>query len=162
MRQRSWEDIDTAQFYFVLKWPNFTIVSPKPKKAYTLSPSCLTWGTYAFVGPNAVNCPLYFTSTRMFRVRPSVLSQKTFNFTIRKPLGWDTSQSFLIKQITCLIGEDLLTNNSVRSFVDDLYKIACLKPDPVGEFDWNSTKREKEKGFGIVEFALSVPEITYS
>jgi len=156
--QRTWKKIDTAQFYLALKWPHFTRVRPKPKTAHTLSPNCLTWGSYAFVGPNAVNYPLYFTSTRMFRRHPYVLSQKTFTFNMKRPLGWDTSPSFLMKQMFCLIGEDLLSNNPIRSFVDELCRMVNLEPDPPGEFEWQPNQREEPKGFGVIEFTLSCEE----
>jgi len=155
--QRSWKNIDTAQFYLTLKWPDLTRVSPKPKKLYKISPSCLTWGTYAFVGPFAVNYALYMTPARIFRACPAVLSQRTFTFNIKKSIGWDTSPSFLMKLIFGFIGEDLLANNAIESFVKDLYKIASLQPDPPGEFEWKPNK-EEQKGFGIVEFTLSIPK----
>lgn len=158
-RQRSWKGIDTAQLYLIFRWPDFTRVSPTPQKAYSLSPSCLTWGTYAFLGSDAVNYPVYYTSSRILREYPHTLSQKTFTFNLKKLVGWDTSPCFLMKQILCFIGEDLLTNSPIELFVDDLYKIVGLKPDPAGEFEWESTVTEESKGFGIVEFTVSTPEI---
>lgn len=158
-RLRSWKAIDTAQFYFIHKWPDFTRVSPTPQKAYSFSPSSLTWGTYAFLGSDAVNYPTYHTSSRILRVYPHIFSQKTFAFNLKKLIGWDTSPSFLMKQILCFIGEDLLANNPINLFVDDLYKIVGLKPDPPGEFHWESAVTEESKGFGIVEFTVSTPEL---
>lgn len=157
--QRSWKGIDTAQFYFILRWPYFIRINPKPQIAYSLFPSCLTWGSYVFVGPQAVNYPLYYTSSRIFREHPQILSQKTFTFHFKKLIGWDTSPSFLMRQILCLIGEDLFTNSSIDSFVDDLYGIVGLRPDPPGEFEWESSIEERPKGFGVVEFIMSSPEI---
>lgn len=156
--RRSWKDINTAQFYLILKWPSFTRVNPGPPRPYNLSPLCLTWGTYAFVGPMATNYPLYFTSSRILGKKPAILSQKTFTFNINKPLGWDTSPSFMMRHMLCLIGENLLTNRPIESFVDDMYRIVGLIPDPPGEFKWESRYQEEPKGFGIVEFTVSLPE----
>jgi len=155
MQQRSWKAIDTAQFYLVYEWPDFKRVHPKPRKIYKLNPKCLTWGTYSLIGPNAVNYPIYLTSRRMFRAYPSIFSQKTFTFNLKNLLGWDTSPSFLMKVIFHFIGEDLLSNNSIKSFVNDLYGIVHLKPDPPGEYEWDFNEKEEQKGFGLIEFTLS-------
>jgi len=156
--QRSWKKVDTAQFYLILKWPSFTRVNPSPQKLYSLSPQCLTWGTYAFVGPLATNYPLYFTSSRIWGKKPSILSQKTFTFNVNKLSGWDTSPCFLMRHMSGLIGENLLTNHPIASFVSDLYKIVGLEPDPPGEFIWENPYGQEPKGFGIVELTVSLPE----
>jgi len=64
-----------------------------------------------------------------------------------------------MRHVLCLIGEDLFVNSSIRLFVDELFRIVGLDPDPPNEFYWNSSDREqKPAGFGIVEFTVSVPE----
>lgn len=73
-------------------------------------------------------------------------------------MGWDTSPSFLMRQILCLVGENLFINTSIDLFVKDLYGIVGLRPDPPGEFEWESSIEEKPKGFGVVEFTISSPE----
>lgn len=69
--QRLWKSIDTAQFFLVLRWPAFTRLKPRPQKSFQLQPRSLAWGTYAFVGPNALNSPVYFASSRIFKGNPS-------------------------------------------------------------------------------------------
>ena len=139
--QRFWKNIDTAQFYLVLNWPAFTRIKPGPPKLYQLQPRSLAWGTYLFVGPEALDHPVYFTSSRIFKGSPSMFSQKTFTFSPKELNGFDTSPSFLMRQILCLIGEDLLANPNLESFVDEMYRIVGLKPDPPGEFSWVSIDR---------------------
>lgn len=155
MQQRSWKAIDTAQFYLVYGWPDFIRVRPKPRKLYKLNPKSLTWGTYSLIGPNAVNYPIYLTSTRMYRAYPSIFSQKTFTFNLRDLVSWDTSPSFLMKQILCYIGEDLLSNIAIKSFVNELYRMVHIKPDPPREFVWEYKEGEEPKGFGLIEFTIS-------
>lgn len=156
--QRSWKRIDTTQFYLLLRWPSFTRVSPGPHITYSLNPDCLTWGTYAFLGPMAMRFPLYFTPSRILHRRPSILSQKTFTFGVGRISGWDTSPSFLMRLILCYIGENLNTNHGVQLLVNDLCKITGLLPDPPGEFEWEPIERDESKGFGVVEFTLALPE----
>lgn len=64
-----------------------------------------------------------------------------------------------MRQILCLIGEDLFANSDIKLFVDEMYRVVGLKPDPPNEFCWGSFDGEEETtGFGVVEFTLSIPE----
>jgi len=156
--QRLWK-FDTAQFYLVSKWPPFSRIKPGPPKPYLLQPQSLAWGSYVFVGPEALENPVYFASSRILKENPSIFSHKTFSFNPKKLNSFDTSPSFLMRHILCLIGENLYANSNIESFVDEMYRIVGLKPDPPNEFYWDSMNDENEStGFGVVEFSLSMPE----
>jgi len=152
-KKKSWK-IDTDQFYFLTQWPRFRIVRPAFKKSYSTKPRALTWSTYGFVGPNATRYPVYYSSERMLRQRTSFPSSNTFIFGVQTPIGWDSSTSFLLKFVQGFAGENLLSNSTVRAFVNDLYVVAKWKPDPPGEPKWENENEERE-GFGIVEFTVS-------
>lgn len=153
-KKRSWK-INTDQFYFLTQWPAFRIVRPASKKWHFIKPTTLTWASYGFVGPNATRYPIYYSSTRMLRGKRMVPSTKSFSFAIRSVIGWDSSQSFLMKFVQGLVGENLLLSTKVKALVDDLYVITKLKPDPPGELEWNNENYEENEGFGIVEFTLT-------
>ena len=93
-KEKSWK-IETDQFYFLTQWPKFRIVKPKFNKWYSTKPTALTWATYGFVGQYAVNYPVYYSSSRMLRTKRSVLSTKSFTFSIKTSIGWDSSTSYL-------------------------------------------------------------------
>jgi len=48
-------------------------------------------------------------------------------------------------------------NSDVNSFVNELYRMVDLAPDPPDEFFWDlSDNEEIPRGFGVVEFTISV------
>lgn len=154
--RKSWT-IDTGQFYLMSHWPNFHIIKPKPRKfkIYDLKPKTRSWATYGFVGPNAIEYPLFFSSQKILS-RFSMTQFKHFSFNLGSMSGiWVYSAGYLSKFLQNLIGENLLNNSKIRDFVDDLYKIANLLPDPPGEFEWNDQESEEGKSFGIIEFKIA-------
>jgi hypothetical protein len=156
--QRIW-NVDTAQFYLVSNWPTFRRIRPEPQKQYSLEPQSLVWGSYVLVGPRVLENPVYFTSPRILEENPSIFSFKNFRLNLRRLNGFDTSPSFLMRHILCLIGENLCTNPNIDSFVDEMYRIVGIKPDPPNEFYWDSIDDKSEStGFGVVEFSISMPE----
>lgn len=150
-KKESWK-IDTDQFYLLTRWPRFRIVRPVSKRAYSIKPRAFTWAVYGFIGPKAARCPVYYSSKRMVRKMTSIPSSNTFSFPVQKPIGWDSSTSFLLKFIQGLVGENLLHNSKARTFVDDLY-FAKWNPNPPSESKWEN-ENEERGGFGIVEFAV--------
>jgi len=156
----SWSGIDTAQFFLTYYWPSFTRIKPGPINGpYELEPNSLLWGTYAFVAPNSTNFPLYFSPSKILYLNQNLINQQTFTFTLSTFNNYQTSPSFLMRLILCQIGEDLLTNQKIDNFVDELYRLVGLAPDPPDEFDWNQDdKEEKPKGLGIVEFTISTED----
>jgi len=156
---RKWKGIDTAQLYLISKWPAFTMVSPSPQRKYQLKPKSKAWGSYVFVGPNTLNNPVYYGAPRIGALDPNSFSQQTFTQDLNIVNGFDTSPSFLMRQILCYIGEDLMANPAVANFVDDLLRMINLEPDSPDEFIWDSKESaEESSGFGVVEFTLSTPE----
>jgi len=152
-KKKSWK-IDTDQFYFLTQWPRFRIIRPMSKRWRFIKPRALTWASYGFVGSRATRYPLYYSSTRMLRYKKSVPSTKSFSFTVKSGIGWDSSTSFLLKFVQGLVGENLLSSTKVKAFVDDLYTIVKWQPDPPGELEWNDDENEENEGFGVVEFTV--------
>ena len=93
----------------------------------------------------------------MLRCTTIVPSSKSFSFTVKSGIGWDSSTSFLLKFVQGLVGENLMISTKVKAFVDDLYIVVGWKPDPPGELAWDNEKKEGE-GFGIIEFTVSTRE----
>ena len=153
-KKKSWK-IDADQFYFLTQWPRFKIIRPMSKIWRSIKPRALTWASYGFVGPNAIRYPLYYSSKRMLRYKKTVPSTKSFSFPVQPGIGWDSSTSFLLKFVQGLVGENLLLNTRVKTFVDDLYVIAKWKPDPPGELERYDDKNDENEGFGVVEFTVS-------
>lgn len=151
--QTKWSGVDSAQFYLVLNWPSFTRVKPKPLKQYVLEPKSMLWGTYAFVGPNVLNYPIYASPSKILRNNPNIFAQKSFTYTPQNLNGYNTSPSFLMRLIEGQLGEDLLKNIAIRDFVEELYRMVDLSPDPPDEFKWDDVRREdKTERFGVIEF----------
>jgi len=154
--RESWT-IDTGQFYLMSYWPGFRIMKPKPRdsKTYKCTPKTRSWATYGFIGPNAVHYPLFFSSRKILSRYPMPQSEH-FSFDLGSmPNIWVYSAGYLSKFLQSAIGENLLTNSKIRDFVEDLYKIVNLHPDPPGEFEWNDQETEEGKGFGIIEFRIA-------
>jgi hypothetical protein len=156
-KSRRW-DVDTSQLYLLSKWPAFRRIRPGPSKSYLLEPMSTSWGSYAFEAPEALGKPVYLSAWRILEKNPSIFSQKTCTFNLREVNGFNMSPSFLMKLILCLVGENLNQNLRVESFVDEMYRIVGLKPDPPHEFYWGNVDNQEETGFGIVEFSVSKPE----
>lgn len=90
----------------------------------------------------------------------STPSSMHFSFNLGlMPAIWVYSGGFLSLFMQSLVGENLQTNTTVKSLVDDLYKIAGLIPDarahPPGEFEWTNEHSEEEGSFGIIEFTIA-------
>ena len=154
--KRTWS-IETGQFCLMTLWPKFSVTRPTGfSNDLELRPKTLTWSTYGFVGPRAVNYPFYFSSTRILRThRQQASSTKHFSFTLRSnPIPWDYSAGFLSRFVNALIGENLFANSAIKTFIDDLYKVAGWIPDPPGEFEWRNEKIQKEGSLGIIEFVV--------
>ena len=137
-------------------WPPFQLVKPaKFSNVYVLEPWTRSWAIYGFVGPNAIEYPVYFSAQRMQEVYPMPASAH-FSFNLnRMPAIWVYGVGLLSLFLQSFIGENLLSNPGIKSFVDDLYKTAGLLPDPPGEFEWNDQQSDEEKGFGIIEFTVA-------
>jgi hypothetical protein len=153
----NWSGIDTAQFFLMHHWPPFTRIRPGPTKGpYELKPNSLFWGTYAFVAPKALNFPLYFSPSKILYLNQNLLNGQTFTFSPSTFNNYQTSPSFLMRLILCQIGEDLSINHKINKFVNELYRVVGLAPDPPDEFNWKQKYEEKEsKGLGIIEFTIS-------
>jgi hypothetical protein len=154
--KRTWK-IDTNQFYLLTEWPSFRIVRPTFNRLYSLKPRAFSWAMYGFVGPNAANYPIYYSSERMLRQIVSIPKTNPWNFDVQPLSGWDSSTSFFSKFIQGFAGENLLSNPAHRALVNDLYIVAGWKPDPPEEPRWENMNAEK-KGFGIVEFVVASRE----
>jgi hypothetical protein len=44
-----------------------------------------------------------------------------------------------MRHVLCLIGEDLFANSNIGLFVDGMFRIVGLDPDPPNEFYWDSS-----------------------
>lgn len=155
VRKISWSGVDAGQFCLLSSWPTFLITSPlRFFKQYSLTPRNLTWSTYGLVGPDIIHQPIFYSADRMLRQLGAFPQDEKFLF-VATPTRFDFSQSYFLKFIQALIGEDLLTNSPVRNFIIDLYKIVDLEPDPPGEFERVGTDRIKKQPFGVVEFTVS-------
>jgi hypothetical protein len=133
--------INTDQFSFHTQWQRFTI-GPTFTKWYSLKPRMLTWATYGFLGPQISKYPFYYSSKRMLNYTSKIPSTSSFNFPVKTCIGWDSSTSFLNKFVQGLVGENLLTNTSIKSFV---------------ELTMNEANNG-EKCFGIIEFTVTSVE----
>jgi hypothetical protein len=153
----NWSAIDTAQFFLMHYWPTFTRIRPRPTKGpYNLKPISLFWGTYAFVAPNALNFPLYISPSKILYLNQNLLNGQTFTFNPSTFNNYQTSPSFLMRLILCQIGENLRTNHSINRFVNELYRVVGLAPDPPDEFNWERKYEDKESnGLGVIEFTIS-------
>lgn len=153
--RKSWT-IDTGQFYLMSYWPCFRVIKPKPRKfkIYDLEPRTRSWATYGFVGPNAIEYPVFFSSQRILS-RYSMPKSEHFSFDPSSmPNIWVYTAGYLSKLLQDLIGENLLSNSKIRDFTNDLYRIVNLLPDPPGEFEWDDQESEEGKSFGIIEFKV--------
>lgn len=108
--------------------------------------------TAKMVGSNATRYPLYYSSKRILGYKGVISSTKSFSFHAKPGIGWDSSTSFLLKFLQGLVGENLVMSMRVKAFVDDLYIVAELRPDPPGEPEWGDEASEENEGFGIIEF----------
>lgn len=148
--------VETGQFCLLRFWPPFKIISPaKFSNVYHLVPKTRTWSTYCFVGPRASKYPLYFSAKRLHSYRPDMLLNKHSSITLRRGYKFDYSGSFLLKFVQGLLGEDLFFNSSISRFIDDLYKMVGLKPDPPEEFEWSTIEGREDKVFGVIEFVVT-------
>ena len=150
-KEKLWT-IDTNQFSFLTRWQSFKM-APTFTKWYLLKPRMLTWATFGFLGPHLSIYPFYYSSKRMLKCTTKIPSTRSFNFPVNRPIGWDSSTSFLIKFIQGVIGENLLTNVPIKSFVDDMYILFKWQNDHQREYKMTGANNG-EKCFGIIEFTI--------
>jgi hypothetical protein len=152
---RSWS-IDSGQYCLMNHWPPFKLVRPaKFSNVYVIKPRTRSWAIYGFIGPDAIEYPVYFSAQRILEVYPMPASAH-FSFNLsRMPSIWVYSVGLLSLFFQSFLGENLLGNLGIKSFVDDLYKIAGLLPDPPGEFEWNDQRSDEIRSFGIIEFTVA-------
>ena len=156
--RKTWH-IDNDQFFLMTQWPRFNIVSPaRFKSTFHIKPKTRTWSSYGFVGPLAVRFPIYFSSSRILKIKSRMPTTKSFSFRPKPSYGWDSSPSFLIKFLQGLIGENLLKNRSAFALIRALYILAEWEIDPPDELEWNFEKDEKNNGFVIIEFTVRTEE----
>lgn len=155
--KKTWR-ISSNQFNFLNKWFNFQIMKPEGDQWYSLKPTTLTWSTYGFIGSNVTNYPIYYSADRVLRQNESSSPSKSFQFVLGRSIGWDSSTSFLIKLVKGLIGENLLLNNKVKMFVEDLTE---AKQETLFLRDKSEMRKQfaEDQGFGVVEFILESEEI---
>jgi len=158
--KKTWR-INSNQLNFLNKWFNFQIMKPEGDQWYSLKPTTLTWSTYGFIGPNVTNYPIYYSADRVLRQNESSSPSKSFQFVLGRPIGWDSSTSFLIKLVKGLIGENLLLNNKVKMFVEDLIE---AKQETLFLRDKSEMRKQfaEDQGFGVVEFILESEDIAES
>ena len=148
--------IDTNLFSFLTQWQRFKM-TPAFSKWYLLKPKMLTWATYGFLGPHISKYPFYYSSKRMFNYMTTLPSTSSFNFPVNIRIGWDSSTSFLHKFVQGLVGENLLTNAPIKSFVYDMYSLFKWKPNHQRELKMIEVNNG-EKCFGIIEFTVTSGE----
>jgi hypothetical protein len=90
----------------------------------------------------------------MLKYITKIPSTPSFNFPVNIRIGWDSSTSFLNKFIQGLVGENLLTNAPIKSFVEDIDTRFQWKPDNQRELQMNEVNNG-EKCFGIIEFTVT-------
>jgi len=154
-KERLWT-INTNQFSFLTQWQRFKM-APAFSKWYLLKPRMLTWATYGFLGPHISKYPFYYSSKRMFNYMITLPSTLSFNFPVNTRIGWDSSTSFLHKFVQGLVGENLLANAPIKSFVDDMYSLFKWKPNHKRELKMTEANNG-EKCFGIIEFIVTSGE----
>lgn len=152
--KRTWK-VNSNQFFFLSEWPVFTIYRPRIKKQYFTEPNASTWSVYGFVGQRATKFPIYYSSKRMVNHLGGIPTKKSFSYSVKPNFSWDCGSSFLLRILLGYLGENLLTNIGVASFVDDLYIMMGLKPDPPEVTKWDPEKSNLREGFGIIEVTIS-------
>jgi hypothetical protein len=151
-KEKLWT-INTNQFSFLIQWQRFKI-APAFSKWYSLKPRMLTWATYGFLGPHISKYPFYYSSKRMFNYTTTLPTTQSFKFPVNTRIGWDSSTSFLHKFVQGLVGENLLTNTSIKLFVDDMYSLVKWKSNHKKELKMSEAKNG-DKYFGIIEFTVT-------
>jgi len=146
--------IDIKQFRFLCNWHPFHLVHPIFPGNYTLHPRTNSWSMYGFVGPNALNYPVYYSANRIRNHRGGIPAGGSFTYWIRPHYSWDTDTSFFMKLIQGYLGEDLLKNLNIAQFVNQLYVYMQWLPDPPGDPQWNGESIKGKQGLGIIEFTL--------
>jgi len=146
--------IDIDQFRFLCNWHPFHIVSPQIPGNYTVHPRTNSWSMYGFIGPNAMNYPVYYSANRIRNHRGGIPAGDAFTYWILPYYSWDTDTSFFMKLIQGYLGENLISNNNIAQFVNQLYRYMQWLPDPPEDPQWNGESIKGEKGLGIIEFTL--------
>ena len=93
----------------------------------------------------------------MFNYITTLPTTQSFNFPVNTQTGWDSSTSFLHKFIQGLVGENLLTNTSIKSFVDDMYSLVKWKTNHKRDLKMTEAKNG-DRCFGIIEFTVTSGE----
>jgi hypothetical protein len=149
--EKKWS-INTDQFSFLTQWSRFKITPTFPKW-YFLQPQKLTWASYGFVGPQISKYPFYYSSKRMHKYIRKIPTTRSFTFPVNTRIGWDSSTSYLHKFVQGLVGENLLTNEPIKSFVEDFSSLGNVKTKPQREHRKMIAINE-QKGFGVIEFTV--------
>jgi hypothetical protein len=151
-KEKSWS-INTDQFSFHTQWQRFKI-TPLFTKWYSLNPRMLTWATYGFLGPQISKYPFFYSTKRMRTYVTKIPLTSSFTFPVKRPIGWDSSTSFLNKFVQGFIGENLLTNVPIKMFIEDLQNRFQRNLNHPRSGKMNQTNDEIN-GFGIIQFTVT-------
>ena len=91
--QNRWR-IDVNQFRLLCNWPPFRLVRPAFNANHTIIPITRTWSMYAFVGPNALNYPVFYSAKRILGHRGNIPNQQSFTYYTLPNYYWDIDTSF--------------------------------------------------------------------
>jgi len=146
--------IDINQFRFLCNWHPFHIVRPMIPGNYTIHPWTYSWSMYGFVGPYAMDYPVYYSANRIRNHKGGIPAGGSFTYWIKPYYSWDTDTSFFMKLVQGYLGENLLMNHNVAQFVNQLYVYTQWLPDPPGDPQWDGETTMGTQGLGIIEFTL--------
>ncbi len=151
--------IDANQLRLLSEWPKFYF-SNKSKGVYfdfDFQPKTLEFGSFLFEPRNAVDEKAQLLSFRKYYgLTPDALLVKSVGRNTVKSSDFKFVYSDVqrfINHLFFLSGEPH-DNNKIDSFINALYKIAGMVPDPPEEFE-NFFIENKEDGFAIIEINIS-------
>jgi hypothetical protein len=148
-------DIQQNQFDFLSTFPCFRFSSPRHPKIYYIEPNAISFAMYGFGAAWTPSTPIYQPAKRILKNRANKPHVKTkFNYLVNPILGWDSSQSFLLRLMQGRLGENLMKNDLVDDLFKDLYVAVGMTPDPPDDLKFIELKDKNEKGIALIEIKI--------
>ena len=169
--------IELGQLRLLDLWPRLTIFKPLQLRnalsssPLNLRPKTRTWGSYILINPHWA----LFYSAKMIKqmlLRSHIPSmrhlyrcqRREVSLFISRPGAFASVVNFLARLIRGLIGENVLINRPIKTFVSRVYQCLGLQPDPPASEEQKNYDEvipyeiDEERGFGIVEFRVFLGE----
>ena len=140
--------INQRQLSLLCDWPSFSFGG----KTYNITPSTLEFGSYMLEPRNVLKGNHLFKKYKCYGISPDATLVKKLGPTaidITSPMYARGDANNYFSHLAFEIGEHHC-NQSVKDFIEALYRYIDLSPDPPGEFDEDSLD-SPDDGFAVIE-----------